>query len=104
MWSQAAEDQGLASSGVFEAPTCHVPTSPMTHGKLQLEFSLPTLLLTLTKIVQVKGKVLLSVLGTTETESNARQDFPEWHNTGLPLEKWKFQCFLGVEDANNNYA
>lgn len=77
MWSQALEEQGLTHSGVFEAPTWHVPTSPMTQGKLQLELSLPSLLLTLAEIAQVKGKGFLFVLGTTETESNARQGFPE---------------------------
>lgn len=77
VWSQGLEDQGLAHSGVFEAPTWHLLTSPMTQGKLQLEFSLPTLLLTLTETAQVKGKVVLFVLETTETESNAGQGFPE---------------------------
>lgn len=24
--------------------------------------------------------------------------------TGLPLEKWKYQCFLCVEEENNIYA
>lgn len=77
MWSQALEDQGLAHSGVFEAPTWQVPPSPITQRKLQLEFSLPTLLLTLTEMAQVKGKVFLFVLGTTEAESSARQALPE---------------------------
>lgn len=57
MWSQSLEHQGLAHSGVFEAPTWHVPTSPVTQGKLQLEFALPTLLLTLTEIAQMKGRI-----------------------------------------------
>lgn len=77
IWSQALEDQGLAHSGVFEAPTWHVPTSRISQGKLQLEFPLPILLLTLTEMAQVRGKVFLFVLGITETESNARQGFPE---------------------------
>lgn len=41
VWSQALEDQGLAHAGVFEAPTWHVHTSPITQGKMKLEFSLP---------------------------------------------------------------
>lgn len=91
MWIQALEDQSLAHSGVFVAPTWHVPKSPMTEGELQLKFSLPTLLPTLTEIAQLKGVVFLFVVGTTETESNARrQGFPEWHNTGLSLENWKY--------------
>lgn len=47
-WSQATEDQGLARSGAFDAPTWHMPTSPVAQGKQQREFSLPALLLTLT--------------------------------------------------------
>jgi len=47
LWSPATQDQGLAHLGTSQAPTWHVPTSPVAQGERHLGVSLPALLLML---------------------------------------------------------